>query len=63
VAACLAGGAPITVRPITAGEFGLPPDVVTADGHLRTLPHHALGPDAAMAGMDGFFAARLTRTA
>lgn len=42
------------IRPIEAGTLT---DIVTADGFLRTLPHH-LGEQG---GMDGFFAARLRR--
>lgn len=45
------------LAPIEAGEGGAPEPSVTAAGLLRILPHHR--PD----GLDGFFAARLERTA
>lgn len=44
-------------RPIAAGEAGIEPAWLTADGELRTLPCHS--PGAEPGGMDGFFAARL----
>jgi 16S rRNA (cytosine967-C5)-methyltransferase len=37
------------------GEF------VSADGDLRTLPLHLPDPDPHWGGLDGFYAARLTR--
>jgi len=43
--------------PLSSGEFGLNADWITPDGDLRTLPSHM----AANGGMDGFFAARLTK--
>ena len=47
--------------PFEAGEQGLPPELLTAEGELRTLPCHWPNEDARMAGLDGFFAARLKR--
>ena len=47
--------------PIAADELGGVAEAVTAAGDLRTLPSMALGADPVMAGMDGFFAARLKR--
>lgn len=47
--------------PFEAGECGLPPELLTAEGDLRTLPCHWPNEDARMAGLDGFFAARLKR--
>ncbi len=41
--------------PIGAVELGVPPEAIAPGGMLRTLPFHA-------GGMDGFFAARLTKT-
>ena len=46
-----------TLSPVTAGEGGAPQASVTPTGLLRVLPHHREG------GLDGFFAARLTRAA
>jgi 16S rRNA (cytosine967-C5)-methyltransferase len=34
---------------------------LTPDGDLRTLPCHLPDPDSRMAGLDGFYAARLRR--
>jgi 16S rRNA (cytosine967-C5)-methyltransferase len=45
------------LSPITPGEGGAPEASVTPGGLLRILPHHLEG------GLDGFFAARLTRAA
>ena len=47
--------------PIAPGECGVTPELITADGDLRTLPCHWPDDDARMAGLDGFFAARLRR--
>ncbi len=48
-----------TVAPILAGECGIETPMITVSGCLRTLPHMAIG---ASQGLDGFFAARLTKT-
>lgn len=48
-------------RPILALELGGEADWVTRDGDLRTLPFHLPQADAALSGMDGFYAARLVR--
>jgi 16S rRNA (cytosine967-C5)-methyltransferase len=53
----LASGTPLRRRPITAAEVGERPELLTADGDLRTLPCHL----AELGGMDAFFAARLDR--
>ena len=47
--------------PVAAGESGIPAECLTADGELRTLPSHWPNANPRMAGMDGFFAARLRR--
>jgi 16S rRNA (cytosine967-C5)-methyltransferase len=47
--------------PISAAEVGGLPEFVTAAGDLRTLPCHLPDPEARMAGLDGFYAARLQR--
>ena len=36
-------------------------EFINADGDLRTLPLHLPDPDPRWAGLDGFYAARLTR--
>jgi 16S rRNA (cytosine967-C5)-methyltransferase len=48
-------------RPILAAEVGGLDAAVTPAGDLRTLPCHWPDPDPHMAGLDGFFAARLER--
>jgi 16S rRNA (cytosine967-C5)-methyltransferase len=58
----LAGSASLVRRPIEPGEAEIPAEWLTAEGELRTLPCHLAGPDPAMAGLDGFYAARLERT-
>jgi 16S rRNA (cytosine967-C5)-methyltransferase len=47
--------------PIQPGELGLPPEAITAAGDLRTLPSHMQGETPRLSGLDGFYAARLTR--
>ncbi len=57
--------------PISADEIGGLAECINANGELRTLPCHMMGDDQSrensrqenfrMAGMDGFFAARLQR--
>ena len=47
--------------PIKAHEIDALPEWLTADGDLRTLPCHLPDPDPIMAGLDGFYAARLER--
>jgi 16S rRNA (cytosine967-C5)-methyltransferase len=48
--------------PIEPGD-AIPAEFVNADGDLRTLPTHWPHEDSRLAGIDGFFAARLTRRA
>jgi 16S rRNA (cytosine967-C5)-methyltransferase len=47
--------------PISADEFRGEPEWITAEGDLRTLPCHLADADSRMAGLDGFYAARLQR--
>jgi len=49
--------------PIEPGAEPIPPEFVDDDGDLRTLPTHWPNDDARLAGIDGFFAARLVRRA
>jgi 16S rRNA (cytosine967-C5)-methyltransferase len=58
IEALFRSGAPVTRRKIKADEIGGDPDWITAEGDLRTLPCHL----AEYGGVDGFFAARLTKT-
>jgi 16S rRNA (cytosine967-C5)-methyltransferase len=48
-------------RPIRPGEVQIPADWLTPEGDLRTLPCHLADPRPDMAGLDGFYAARLER--
>ncbi len=54
----LGGHGQFCVTPISAGECGIESHMLTEQGFLRTLPHMAIGGSR---GIDGFFAARLTR--
>ncbi|WKA28863.1 RsmB/NOP family class I SAM-dependent RNA methyltransferase [Bradyrhizobium roseum] len=48
--------------PIEAGEVAGLEEIVTADGDLRTLPCHLPHADPRLAGLDGFYAARLVKS-
>jgi 16S rRNA (cytosine967-C5)-methyltransferase len=48
-------------RPISADELYGHSEWITAEGDLRTLPCQLPDPDSGMAGLDGFYAARLQR--
>ena len=50
-------GAPIERCPVDPREIGAPPDWITSEGDLRTLPCHFGEYD----GMDGFFCSRLVK--
>ena len=50
-------------KPIAAAEVFGHSELITPDGDLRTLPMHLPDPDPRWGGLDGFFAARLTRLA
>lgn len=57
IQALLATDAPVCLDPLQPAEAGTLTEIVTAEGHLRTLPCHL----SELGGMDGFFAARLRR--
>ncbi|HEY6256483.1 MAG TPA: RsmB/NOP family class I SAM-dependent RNA methyltransferase [Xanthobacteraceae bacterium] len=57
----LSGDSRFRRRPISAAEIGGIAEALTPAGDLRTLPCHLADPDPRMAGLDGFFAARLER--
>lgn len=63
IAAVLARDDRLTLDPIRPDEIDGLAGFVTAAGHLRTLPSHWPAADDALAGLDGFFAARLLRRA
>jgi 16S rRNA (cytosine967-C5)-methyltransferase len=48
-------------RPVAATEVDAQAALVTPAGDLRTLPCHWPDPEPRMAGLDGFYAARLER--
>ena len=61
VAALLAGGSGLQRVPIEAGEVAGLSEIVNAEGDLRTLPCHLPHADPRLAGLDGFYAARLVK--
>jgi 16S rRNA (cytosine967-C5)-methyltransferase len=48
--------------PIEAGEVSGLSEILTAEGDLRTLPCHLPHQDPRLAGLDGFYAARLVKS-
>lgn len=60
-AALLGRNAALRRDPVRPDEAGGHAEFVTADGDLRTLPCHWPDPEPRMAGLDGFYAARITR--
>lgn len=63
IAAFLARAPNFTLSPVTAGEAGLAPEMLTPSGMMRTLPFHMPLEPPLPGGLDGFFAARLVRGA
>jgi 16S rRNA (cytosine967-C5)-methyltransferase len=61
VAAALADHPEVREQPISANELNGLAEFITPAGQLRTLPCAWPDPDPLMAGLDGFFAARLVR--
>ncbi len=61
IAALLARDERVRRLPIAAQEVCGHAEFLTADGDLRTLPPHLPDPDPRWGGLDGFYAARLTR--
>jgi len=57
VESLLRSGAPVERQPLSPGELGAPPEWVTPEGDLRTLPCHLAEYD----GVDGFYSARLVK--
>jgi 16S rRNA (cytosine967-C5)-methyltransferase len=62
IEALLARDQRVSRRPVGAQEVCGHGEFVTAAGDLRTLPLHLPDPDPRWGGLDGFYAARLTRT-
>jgi 16S rRNA (cytosine967-C5)-methyltransferase len=63
IAALLARNSAVARRAIAADEVFGHAELVTSAGDLRTLPLHLPDADPRWGGLDGFFAARLTRAA
>ena len=63
VAAFLRDAPAFARDPVVAGEAGIAAEWLTPLGELRTLPCHLPNADDGMAGLDGFFAARLRKGA
>ena len=62
IAALLARDPRVARVPIVAEEVAGRAEFLNRDGDLRTLPPQLLDPDPRWSGLDGFYAARLTRT-
>lgn len=63
VPAFLAANPKFRRLPIKAREIGAEAGWITADGDLRTLPHHLASVPGAAPGLDGFYVARFKRRA
>jgi len=63
ITALLARDPRVTRMPVAAQEVCGHAEFLTADGDLRTLPPQLPDPDPRWGGLDGFYAARLTRKA
>jgi 16S rRNA (cytosine967-C5)-methyltransferase len=61
VTALLAQDPSVRRQPIAAGEIDGRSELLTPAGDLRTLPFHLPDPDPRLAGLDGFYAARLRK--
>lgn len=61
IAALLARNPSLARKPIAAAELSGQAEFISKDGDLRTLPLHLPDPDPRWGGLDGFYAARLTR--
>ncbi len=61
IAALLARDPRVARTPVAAQEVAGHAEFLTADGDLRTLPPQLPDPDPRWGGLDGFYAARLTR--
>jgi 16S rRNA (cytosine967-C5)-methyltransferase len=48
--------------PVDASEVAGLGEIINADGDLRTLPCHLPHADPRLAGLDGFYAARLVKS-
>ena len=62
IAALLAGEPAVRRAPVETSEVAGLAEIITADGDLRTLPCHLPHADPRLAGLDGFYAARLVKS-
>lgn len=63
IAELLAADSSLRRAPVAPGEVGGLSELVNADGDLRTLPSHLPHADPRLGGLDGFFVARLVKSA
>lgn len=63
IAALLRRNPDVARAPVTPDEIGGLSQCLTPVGDLRTMPFHLWGDDPRRSGLDGFFAARLVKTA
>jgi len=61
IAALLRRNPDVVRLPIAKEEVGGLGDLINANGEVRTLPYHLPNEDPRLAGLDGFFIARLVR--
>jgi 16S rRNA (cytosine967-C5)-methyltransferase len=61
IAALLASEAGLRRTPIASAEMAGLAEIITSEGDLRTLPCHLPHTDPRLAGLDGFYAARLVK--
>ena len=61
ISALLAADRSLRRAPIDASEVGGLNDIIDSQGDLRTLPSHLPHVDPRLAGLDGFYAARLVK--
>lgn len=62
IAALLAGESGMSRSPVEPSEVGGRAELLTALGEIRTLPCHLPHADPRLAGIDGFYAARLVKS-
>jgi 16S rRNA (cytosine967-C5)-methyltransferase len=62
ITALLGSNSGMRRAPIEAGEVAGLQEILTAEGDLRTLPCHLPHADPRLAGLDGFYAARLVKS-
>lgn len=62
VAALLAAESGVRRQPVDSVELGGLAELITAEGDVRTLPSYLPHADPVMAGLDGFYAARLVKS-